>query len=414
MLKKLFHFWSGYVIIRIEGKNTEAFLNACVSDNMHLLALKRHGREFASAEIPPGLYHSVKLYARDYDCRISVLKRRGLPFFIQKLKKRKTFCMGFAAAVILLVWLCSRVWVIEIPEPDPVQQQKISSILRDSGIVCGMPKSGLNATKLQQEVLSMYPEYTRFYAEIHGTKLTVDVRYSTKVPEIDPADRARNIVAAHSGVIEKLIVRRGHSTVSEGAAVTEGQLLISGITPITNYGDLYVFADGDVFARTERVFTESLPLRYTDRIKTGQTTKKYCISLFGKEFNLFLKPPAYAHYDGEITERPIKFFGEYFLPASLRTYCYNEVVPSPAERNPTDAEAELKARLYTLLISTVGEKNLLSHSFDVTTSEENITVTLKAQCRENIAKSAEITFEQKPFLRENITPGAIRPDTTED
>ncbi len=413
MFKNLFHFWSGYVIIRIEGKNTEQFINGCVSGNLPFRMLKRHGSAFASAEISPRLYHGIKLFARDYDCRISVIKRGGLPFLLLRLKKRKTFCMGFAAAIILLVWLCSRVWVIEIPEPDPAGKLKIAAILRENGIVCGMPKSALNASRLQQEVLSMYPEYTRFYADVHGTKLTVDVRYGSEVPEIDPADRARNIVAAHDGVIEKLVVRRGHSVVSAGAFVTEGQLLISGVTPITNYGDLYVFAEGDVLARTERVFSDSLPLKYTGRIKTGKSTKKYCITLFGKEFNLFLKAPSYTHYDGEISETPLKFFGEYFLPGSVRIYKYNEVSPTPVTRTGDEAEKELKTRLYTLLVSTVGEKNIISHSFDVRASEESVTVTLKAQCLENIAKSVEITFEEKPFLRENITPEAIT-QTTQD
>lgn len=412
MLKNLFHFWSGYVIIRIEGKNTEHFLNNCACDNLLIQKIRRHGTEFASAEISPRLYHRLKLYARDFDCSVSVVKRGGLPFLMLRLKKRKTFCVGFVVAIILIVWLCSRVWVIEIPEADPARKQEISQILHENGVVCGMPKSSLNASKLQQDVLAMHPEYTRFYTVVKGTKLTVDVRYSSKKPNIDPADRARNIVASHSGVIEKITVRRGHGMVSEGMYVSEGQLLISGVTHITDYGDLYVFAEGDIIARTEKTFKEALPLKYTARIKTGKITKKYCINIFGREFNLFLKPPAYTHYDGEITEKPLKFFGEYFLPASLRIYCYNEVCPSPETRSAEDAEKELKSRLYSMLVASVGEKNILSHSFSVNTSEESVTVTLTAECIENIGKSAEITFEQKPFLRENITPEAIKSETT--
>ena len=408
MLKKLFHFLSGYVIIRIEGKSTEQFLNGCVSGGLCLSMLRRHGNEVATAEIPPRLYHSIKLFARDYDCRISVVKRGGLPFFLLRLKKRKVFCMGFAAAIILFVWLCSRVWVIEIPEPDPSYNLKIASILRENNIVCGMPKNALNPSALQQNVLAMHPEFTRFYAEVRGTKLTVDVRYSSKAPEIDPAGRTCNIVASHGGVIEKMVVRRGHGVVSEGTVVSEGQLLISGITPITNYGDLYVFADGDVFALTTRELTESLPLKYTERIKTGKSTKKYCVTILGKEFNLFLKTPSYTHYDGEITEKPLKFFGEYFLPGAVRIYRYDEVTPTNITRSAEDARRELESRLFTLLKSTVGVANIVSHQFEVSSTKNVVTVTLKARCRENIAKKAEITFEEKPFLRENITPEAIK------
>lgn len=407
MFKNLFHFCFGYVIIRIEGKNTEQFLNRCIAENLCPRKLKRHGREFASGEIPPGIYHRLKLYARDFDCKISVIKRGGMPFLLIKLKKRKTFCMGFAAAVILLVWLCSRVWVIDIAETDPNLQRSISSVLRENGIVCGMPKSSLNALALQQEVIAAHPEYTRFYAEIHGTRLTVDVRFGATKPDIDPADKAANIVASRSGIVEKLVVRRGREAVAEGTAVTQGQLLISGITPINNYGDLYVFSDGDVFARTDRVLSETLPLKYTKREKTGNISKKYCLTLFGKNFNLFLKAPSYTHYDGTITQKPLKFFGEYFFPASLRVYEYSEVSPTTASRTAESAEKELKTKLYASLAVSVNEKNILSHSFDVKKTDKSVTVTLYAKCRENIAKTVEIALESKPFLRENITPEAI-------
>lgn len=407
MFNYLFHFLSGYVIIKIEGKNTELFLNCCVNENLGLRKIKRRGREFAQAEISPKMYYRLKLYARDCDCKISVLKRIGFPFLLMRLKKRKTFCLCGIAAVILLVWLCSRVWVIDIRETDPVKRNIISEILKDNGVVCGMPRSLLDPELLQQEVLVLHNEYTRFWAEAKGTRITVDVRYAKSIPDIDPSQKVCNIVAEKNGIIQKLVVRRGHPVVTEGMYVTRGQLLVSGITPVNNYGDLYVYSDADVIANTTYTFSDSLPLEFSQRIKTGKSTKKYCVNIFGKDFNLFLKAPEYTHYDGEITEKNIRFFGEYFLPVKIRVYNYNEIRPTPRTRSPEEAESLLKSRLISLLNSVAGEKNVLETDFTVTVANKTVTVTLNAKCLENISKVSEITYDEKPFLRENITPEAI-------
>jgi len=408
MFKYLFHFLSGYVIIKIEGKNTEQLLNRCVNERLPLCKLKRHGREFATAEISPKLYYRLKLYARDCDCKIRIIRRMGFPFLLQRLKRRKAFCFFGIFAVIILVWLCSRIWVINILETDPVKKHIISEILKDNGIVCGMPRSMIDSEALQQEVLVRHSEYTRFWAEAKGTRLTVDVRYSTPYPPLDPTDKVSNIVAKKNGIIRKIVVRRGEAAVTEGMSVTQGQLLVSGITHINNHGDLYVYSDADVIALTSYSLTDSVPLEFSQRIKTGKSTKKYCINAFGKDFNLFFKTPGYTHYDGEITEKNLRFFGEYFLPLKIRVYSYNEVKPTPVSRTVQEAEELLKSRLTTLLHTTAGEENVLESEFTVNVTGKTVTVTLNAKCLENIAAVSEISYEDKPFLREDITPQAIK------
>ncbi len=409
MFNFLFHFLLGYVIIRIEGKNTEHLINRCMDEKPGLSGLRRHGNEYATAEISPKIYHRIKLYARDLGCKISVVRRGGLPFLLLRLKKRKVFCFGFLFAVVAIVWLCSRVWVIDIAETDPMRRQQISQLLTDYGVVCGMPKSALNSSKLQQAILANHSEYTRFRAEAEGTVLRVEVRYATPPPEAVPTDRVRNLVAASDGVIERIVVRSGEAAIAQGASVKAGQLLISGVTTVTDHGNLYVYADGDIIARTNKKLSRSLPLNYFERIKTGRVTKKYHVNIFGKNFNLFFRPPDYSHYDGVITEKPVKFFGEYFLPITLRIYEYNEVAPTPKTRSDKEAEEELKKNLLAELYAITGEKNVMSYSFETEKTPEDITVTLQAECLESIGKPVEITFENRPFLRADINPEAIFP-----
>ncbi len=403
MLNYLFHFLTGYVIIKIEGSGKEEFINICTAEKIHIRNIKCHGSMYSSGEISPSVYHKLKLFAKDHGCKISVLKRGGLPFFLYRLKKRKVFCLGFFASVIALVWLCSRIWVIDIAETDPLKRTEISDILSNNGIVCGISARSIKPFDFQQDILRMYPEYTRFWLEKHGTKLTVDVRYAKIPPEVDSPYDICNITATKSGVIKKMVVRHGNPTVLENTFVYEGDLLVSGIITNSQGHPLFVKADADIFAEVNRSFSESAPLISVDRIKTGRISKKYCIEVFGKSFNLFFKEPDFTHYDGEITNKPLKFFGEYFLPLSLRTYKYCEVTPTPITRSASALETELKNNLLNTLKLSVPENNLISHEFVTTITDTEVIVTLNAIITENIAKETRINYESKPFVVSDIT-----------
>ena len=403
MLNYLFHFLTGYVIIKIEGSGKEEFINICTAEKLPIRNIKYHGSMFSSGEISPGSYHKIKLFAKDHGCKISVLKRGGLPFFLHRLKKRKIFCLGFFASVIVLVWLCSRIWVIDIAETDPLKRADISDILSNNGIVCGISARSINPFDFQQDILRMYPGYTRFWLEKHGTKLTVDVRYAKIPPEVDSPYDICNITAAKSGVIKKLVVRAGNPAVQENTFVNTGELLVGGIITNSQGQPLFVKADADVFAEINRSFSMSAPFLSVDRIKTGKISKKYCVEVFGKSFNLFFREPDFAHYDGEITNKPLRFFGEYFLPLSLRIYKYCEVKPKPVTKTASELESELKDKLLNSLNLSVPENNLISHEFVTTVTDTEVIVTLNVTCRENIAKETPITYESKPFVVSDIT-----------
>lgn len=407
MFNYLFHFLTGYVIIKIEGTGAERFINTCTADKICIKRLKKHGKEYATGEIHPSLYHRVKLYARDYGCRISVMKRGGLPFMLLGLKKRKTFCIGFFAAVFILLWLCSRIWVIDILETDPVKRRNIEEILTKNGIVCGMPASRLEPFDLQQDVLASHSEYTWFWAELKGTHLSVDVRYAKKPPEGKPADKVCNIVASKSGIIRRMVVRSGEPAAEEGHAVKEGQLLVSGVVPNPTTSALYVYSDADVLAETSRTLSLDAPLTETERIKTGNVTKKYSVALFGKDFNLFFKAPAYTHYDGVIHQKKLKLFGEFYLPATLHIYEYNEVKPVSKSIAPEQLFEKLKKALMEELEVSVGKENIITSEFKTEACEDFVTVTLNAKCLEDICRRVDIEFDSRPFQPADISREVI-------
>ena len=407
MLNYLFHFLTGYVIIKIEGRGVENFLNLCNSENIHIRKLRRRGNEFATGEINPSFYHHIKLFSRDCGCKISVSKRCGMPFTFMRLKKRKAFCIGFFVSAFLLLFLCSRIWVINLNETDYEKRELLKTVLAENGVKSGMPRRELKPFDIQKNVLGTHSEYSWFWIEVKGTVADVQVRYKKQPPEVHDSYDICNIVSDKSGIIEKITVRSGVPAVEQGTAVTEGQLLVSGVVPNAVMSAMYVHSDADITAKVPKSITKTAPLNVTERIKTGVSEKKYSITLFGKPFNLFLKSPAFKHYDGNIYEKHFKLFGDFYLPVTFRTYVYNEVKPVQKRIEPITAEEELKNELYAELKNTVGEENIVSKEFAANRTDNEVTVTMKAECLEKIGKKTEITFENKPFVPKDISKSTI-------
>ena len=407
MLKYLFHFLTGYVIIKIEGKGIENFLNLLSSEKIYIGRLKKRGNLFSTGEINPAFYHRVKLFARECGLKISVFKRGGLPFALMRLKKRKAFLAGFFTSVFLLLFLCSRIWVIQIDETDTEKRERLEAVLAENGVVCGMPRRDLKPFEVQKSVLGSNDEYSWFWIDVKGTVASVRVRYKKQPPKITDSYDICNLIASKDGIIEKITVRSGNAEVEKGTAVTKGQLLVSGVLPNDVMSAMYVHADADIIARVKRTAKESASLIVAERIKTGKTEKKYSISVFGKDFNLFFKSPDFKHYDGNIREKRFKLFGNYYMPFVIRTYNYSEVKPVPMRIEPVVAEQKLKDEMYGELKNTIGEKNILSAAYETKRGDNEVTVILNAECLENIGTEAEITFEKKPFVPKDISKSTI-------
>ncbi len=407
MLKYLFHFLTGYVIIKIEGGAIEHFLNLCAAEKLRITGLKWRGSQYATGEILPSVYHRIKLFARDNGCKISVIRRGGMPFMLKRMKKRKVLLVSFFVVLFILFWLCSRIWVIDIAEHDPEKRAEIAMILEKNGVKAGMPRHALKPFVLQQEVLGMHRQFSWFWVEIKGTHATVEVRYSKTPPEVVPADKICNIVASKNGIIQRMVVRSGKPMVKEGASVKEGQLLVSGVVPNSYISAMYVHSDADITARTNVTLSKSASTYITKRIKTGKHEKKYSVSIAGKNFNLFFKTPDFKHYDGEIIEKRLRLFGDFYMPVTVRTYEYHETNPTTHQVSAENVEAELKAALYMDLCTSVGEANILAYDYHTENTGEVITVTIKAECIENITLQEEITFENRPFLPIDINKDTI-------
>ena len=79
----------GYVRVEIEGYYIERFINICQLRKILIWNLKREKGVKLYINIGIKDYKKLREISRKTNCKIKILKKKGLPFFINKYKKRK-------------------------------------------------------------------------------------------------------------------------------------------------------------------------------------------------------------------------------------------------------------------------------------------------------------------------------------
>lgn len=381
----------GYVTIRAEGRFLERFINLCSNRQIYLWDIKRTGDSCITAKISKNGFRCLRPICASTHTRVHILTKKGFPFICAKLLHRKFFLLGFVAFIAAIFWMCNHIWAIELSGTYYIEDQVILQELAESGVKIGASIRSIDQNKVKNDILVKNSELSFIWVDIRGTKAYVEVKQKDAKPEIISSDVPCNIVAKRSGVIKKITVLEGDTVAQENQYVQEGELLVSGIRETKFIGMRLVRADAEVLAETEHQLTEQFSIRKTDNVKTGKMEKRYTLSLFGKDYNLFRSLPDFAHYEATITEKQCRFLEDIYLPFGIKRTVYEETEPIETvwskEEAVEQAKQEMNKKLDNELIGiTVTERDFEVRDVD----QEIFEVTVRAKCLEEIAKKVEI------------------------
>ena len=88
MVRGLMHSLQGTVQLEMKGFSPERFLNLCSLNGIEIWDLVyEDGRCRLSMRLPD--FWKIRAFARKSGVRVKVTKRSGLPFFVEKNRKRK-------------------------------------------------------------------------------------------------------------------------------------------------------------------------------------------------------------------------------------------------------------------------------------------------------------------------------------
>lgn len=318
---------------------------------------------------------------------------RGLPFLWRRVCRRPGLLVGALLALLLVTASQLFVWEIELSGNSALGKEELEAQLCEAGLYRGafLPSLDKDAVALLLREADTRISYAS--VNVNGTVARVQIREEEQ-PTTPPRSPA-NLVAARDGVVTMPLIFEGECVVAAGEAVRAGQLLASGISDTQNHGYRLTRAAGQVLARTQHVYTVTVPFSDTVKSYTGREKRSVSVFFFHFERNFF-------ENSGNQTEKYDIMTNNYIahlpdgrsLPwgASVTTAAEYELLP--IRRSAAEARALALSRLGEQLAADSAGRTMLSRVIETSVSEDAITLICTVTCEEDIAQVAEFSTEQ--------------------
>lgn len=324
---------------------------------------------------------------------VRVEKRKGIPFLLCGLFRRWGLVVGGLIAAFCIFFSQRVVWSISIEGNSRVSDEIILNTLRECGVGVGTPLSQIDEDSVENRFLMLSDDISWITVNLIGTVAEVEVREVERA-EIEPDYICSNLVASKKGKIVEFYQVRGDICVELSEAVSEGQLLVSGVYGTETSPMRFVRSEGKVFAACENEYSIEIPLEYDKKVYTGEKkTRKYLI-FFEKEVKFFGNSGnSYASCDTIEVVKYLDFFGLGKLPFGIRTVTDVEYVTDTAARTEEQAREEAVRMLWQTVFDDAPDAQILKKTLFGELDEKGYILRARVTTLENIAVEQEVKVE---------------------
>lgn len=336
-LKVLLSYIVGYVKIKVEGYYIERFINICNTKKIFLWKVKRDKSTIMYARVRINEFKKLRNVAKTTKCRLEIEEKKGLPFFLNKYKKRKIFAICLLTMVLMLTITSNYIWNIEIIADGTINEDEIINILEQEGLEIGKSKGKIDTKKIINNVRLSRSDIAWIGINIEGTNAKVEIIKSTEKPQIIADDEYCNIISDKEGIITKINAQNGTVAVKVGDLVRVGTPLVSGWLEGKYTGIRYVHARADIEAKVWHTKKEKAYYNQVISVPTGNSENKYSINFNNFKINLYKSLSNFQNYDTINESKKLKLFSNFYLPIELKKTTNYEY----EERQVTYTEEEL-------------------------------------------------------------------------
>lgn len=308
----------GYVRITVEGYYIERFINFCISNKILIWNIKRQ-KSGGKLLLNVGINDFKKLgkIAKKTRCKIKINKKRGLPFILNRYRKRKIFALFLIIITALIIVSSNYIWNIEIQVEEGEQIDGIEQELAEAGLTIGKNKNKIQSSKVIQYIRLKRKDISWMGIELKGTNAIVKLVKAKEAPEIIDENDYTNIVASKGGIISKIVAQNGTAKVKVGDTVEKGTVLIEGIMQ-GKYTELrHVHSIGEIEAKVWYSKVKRIYYRNEEKQYTKNEENKYSIKINDFKINFYKTLSKFEIYDTIETEKKVKIFSNLYLPISL-------------------------------------------------------------------------------------------------
>ena len=325
LIKILLRYIIGYVRITVEGYYIERFINICTTNRILIWNLKREKGVRLHLNIGIKDFYTAVDIAKKLQCKIRIEKKRGIPFIINRYRKRKIFVIAVLIIFIVLCVSSNYIWNIDVQIEDNLQLNNIAKDIKDAGLKTGMKKKEINTEEIINKIRLKRSDISWIGISLKGTNAIVKVVKAKEAPNLIDEKEYCNIVAKKAGTITQIIAQNGTAQVKTGDMVQEGQILIQGTMEGKYTGVRYVHSLGEVKAIVQYTKTEKIQLKEEQKVKTGKKETKYGIKFNNFQINFYKPLSKFKIYDTIEEEKKLRIFSNLYLPISVKKITNEEV-----------------------------------------------------------------------------------------
>ena len=393
IIKKIINYIYGYLRIVVEGYYIERFINICRNKKYNMWNIKKHSDINMSLNVEIKNFKDMCKVAKKTQSKIKIKSKRGLPFLLNRYKKRKIFGIFLIAIIAVVIYSSNFVWNIEIQEENNLELENIMNDINQAGLNIGMLKSKINVKDLINKVRLNRSDIAWMGVELKGTNAIVKIVKAEEKPEIIDEDEYCNIVSDKNGVITKINTQAGTANVKVGDTINEGEILINGWMEGKYTGVRYVHAQGEIQARVWYTAQKEIPYKTTEKQKTGNVETNYGIKINNFKINFPKGVSNFKFYDTIETESKMKIFSNFYLPVSIiktvneetkevqKTYSLEEAKNLGIQQIEEELEGKIE-----------NKENIVNKNINTYENENSIKIYVTYEVLENIGTNEKIVF----------------------
>ncbi|MBE6688071.1 MAG: hypothetical protein E7588_02200 [Ruminococcaceae bacterium] len=405
LLYSFLNFIFGYTLVSVErGMGCEKLLSFLVNKNISFWDMENvHTRAFF--KVKP-CYRSTLLTATKELGLPSgdiTFMNMGLPFIIMRHKLRVGMIIGAFFGVVAVIFSTMFVWKIEVSGNVKLNYAQISHMLDKQGFCEGTFLPGKKLKRIETAVMAENEDVAFIAINMRGTTAKVQVHERVLPGDKEDLTTPVNLVASYPGQIVKTEVVSGETVVKRGDAVTQGQLLVSGVIDSNTVGYRVRRASGKVMASTRHSLEYKIPLLQTEKHYTGKEIKRKSIKILGKYINFFINSGnLYEKYDTIYDEESVIVFDTVELPIYYAVTTYAEYEEREIEIDIKRAR-ELAYDCYASFIGSRKSVSVESENLNEEVRDGYFVLSGTVDCIEDIAQEKIFYYNQEQNTKNDGT-----------
>lgn len=348
MLLILLRYIFGYVKVEVYGFAPERLMNLIIRNEVVVWDVESTEKGYIFHTGRKNLM-KMKPYLQKTNMKMKILKKCGLPYFLQQNKKRAAFLLGFLVFCVMVYVLSLFIWEVKVTGEDKLVADNLLKVIEKQYVPLGTIKSKVDCAKLEEELRREFDEISWISCELKGTVLTVYLEEGMAPKIIEDSDITGDLVATQDAVITKMITRQGTPVAKVKDQVMKGDILISGTIYIYDDNNeimetSYVAADGDVYGTTTEDYEDYVELmhyekEYVENPKTHITFyfMDYC-------FTPYIPKMGSENYDSYTQIHKAKLLDNFYLPFGYKTIRRTTYTLKKAEYTEQEAKQLLTER----------------------------------------------------------------------